>query len=493
MSKEKQQKEFIDIFISYCQGDNTPFIPEEDPGWVSDLHETLDTRLNQVRGEPCNIFRDPTLGGVGGTLLESIRTKIGNTSFLLIVVSPLYINSQWCNLEREAFFKKLGIEEGIKRVIRVDKLPVPPPPIPEELEDKYGYRFFEIDSETKKPFEISLRRDKDSARRFQGLINDLAYHIRDVLNYEPLVNKSKDNTVYLAETSTDMQEYRQEIARELLQRRYNILPDKPLSALPSQTSNSVKEHLKQSFLSIHIVGKEYEPLQREEDASVVELQFLEASKFCQNKELETLVWMPEDLESGDEKQNKLIEKIESDKNISDMIINKIEEFKIEINDRIELIKKKHDKDKVIIKPKGISIYLFCNKEDLSEESRGKKTNHITDIKETLYYEGYDVLMPDYLGSESEIKEIHQENLEDCHAILLYFGASNKKWNRDILRELRKHPDFEKNHPLLERCIYVEEDVEPPAIHVATIVQGKVLYSNESLKPFLHSLESKKTL
>jgi len=59
---------------------------------------------------------------------------------------------------------------------------------------------------------------------------------------------------------------------------------------------------------------------------------------------------------------------------------------------------------------------------------------------TSYFEG---LVSDYLGSESETKEIHQENLEDCDVILFYFGASNKKWNRDIVRALRKQPSRRK--------------------------------------------------
>jgi len=120
-------------------------------------------------------------------------------------------------------------------------------------------------------------------------------------------------------------------------------------------------------------------------------------------------------------------------------------------------------------------------------------NHISDIKEFLYYEGYDVLMPDYVGSESEIKEIHNENLEDCDAIIFYFGESNKKWNRDILRELRKHPDLNKMQPLMAKCIYVEKGIEPPATHLATIAEGKTVFSDKNLKPFLQILESAKTL
>ena len=97
-------------------------------------------------------------------------------------------------------------------------------------------------------------------------------------------------------------------------------------------------------------------------------------------------------------------------------------------------------------------------------------------------------MPDYLDSESETKKIHKENLKDCNAILIYFGASNKKWNRDSERELRKHPDFERKEPLQASCIYVEKGIAPPAIQLATVVHGKALFSNDSLKPFLQTLE-----
>ncbi len=490
--------EKYDIFISYCQDDNTPFIPGDDPGWVSDLHETLDTRLKQVRGESCKIFRDTELGGIGATLSDAIRKRIEDTTFLLVIVSPLYINSKWCNLERDAFINKFGVEEGINNIIRIDKLLDPPPPeqpeppLPQELENKYGYRFYENDPETNKPTEISLRKDKVSAKKFHAVINDIAYHLREVLNEEPPIDDSRKNTIYLADTSSDMQECRMEIERELSQRRYNIIPNKQLSTLHSETRNRAKECLERSFLSIHIVGKEYEPLQQYEDnQSIIELQFDEAIKMCSKNELKTLVWMPTGLEPSDQNQKKLIKKMQNDENKDDFIICTIEDFKTEINTVIDSKEREigYNEPK---EPKGKTVYLYCNKEDLSKDNRGKRTNHINDIKKTLYNEGYEVLTTEYEGDESEIKKIHQDYLKDCDAILLYLGASNRTWNRDVVIELRKHPDFDRSSPLLARGIYVEKDLDPPATQLATIIQGIDSYSSESLKRFLNKLESQHT-
>jgi|GEM_PF-5300270 len=491
MTQKNKQDEFIDIFISYNHDDNSKsYEDEDDPGWVADLHGKLDIRLKQIRGDACNIFRDPQLRGVGTTLSESLITKIENTNFLLVILSPLYINSDWCSKERDAFFEKYGAEEGVKRIIRIDKLPVDPP-LPGEFEDKLGYRFYEVDPEKKFPLEIGLRKGKDSARKFHEKINELAYSIRDVLNDEPPVNKKKDNTIYIAETNNSMQDYRSQIIRELTQRRFNIVPAKRLNQIPSKAVDKVDEYLEQSFLSIHIIGEEYEPMDPKDEISVVDLQFREASKFCKENKLKSLVWIPDDIEIKSEKQNDFIESLENDEHISDVIKSSIEGFKGEIEENIELIKanKNLADGRVSVKPKGETVYIFCNKEDLSNESRKKRSNHITDLKDYLYQEGFDVLMPDYLGSESEIQEFHYENLEDCDAMLFYFGTSNQKWNREQLRMLRKNPDFEQEHSLLTPFIYVEKGIEPPALHAVSVVQAEELFDNKRMKAFLQNLES----
>jgi hypothetical protein len=203
--------------------------------------------------------------------------------------------------------------------------------------------------------------------------------------------------------------------------------------------------------------------------------------------------MPRGLDASDDKQvnfekkKRFLENIEKDEHISDVVINTIEEFKTEVNDKISSLRKKEDT--VVPGPmgKGIYIYLLYSEKDLNKDQLAKETNHIDEIEDFLFRSGYDVLKPDYSGSESETEEIHNDNLEDCNAVLIYFGEADLKWNHDRLRELRKQPDLGSPEPLIAKSIYVESALEIPATHAATVLKSKSSFSEDCLSAFLKVL------
>jgi len=494
MNEKTQKNPQIDIFISYAHDDNLP----DDKGWVSDFHKLLEGRIRVIQGGKPNIWRDPVLSGVGNTLTDELKEKVQQSRFLLSIVSPCYVNSDWCDEERRAFIENYG-EEGVKRIIKIDKFPLAESiTLPTELNEKFSYRFYSIDDDNEVAEEICVGDDKSSDLKFKKLINQLATHIAKELSIQGGTklpdDVSRNNTVYLAETSTDMEENWDELRSELLKRGYNVIPDKPLSRVYDVLSKSVHEYLKQSFLSIHIVGDSYGLIPENTDKSVIELQFQIASEHCEKKEIDSIVWMPRGLDASDDKQvnsenkKRFLENIEKDEHISDVVINTIEEFKTEVNDKISSLRKK---EAPVVdsgaEPKIIYIYLFCSENDLDRDQLAKETNHINEIKNFLFRSGYEVLMPNYSGSESETEEIHKENLEDCDAVLIYFGEADLKWNHDRLRGLRKQPDLGSPEPLSAKGIYVESALEIPVTHAATVLKSKSNFSEDCLSAFFKVL------
>ncbi len=484
-----------DIFISYAHDDNLP----DDKGWVSDFHKLLEGRIRVIQGGKPNIWRDPVLSGVGNTLTDELKEKVQQSCFLLSVVSPCYVNSDWCEKERRTFIENYG-EEGVKRIIKIDKLPLAESlSLPTELEEKFSYRFYSIDDDTEIAEEICMGDDKSSDLKFKKLINQLATHIAKELSIQkgtkPQDDVSRDNTIYLAETSTDMEENWDELRSELLKRGYNVIPDKPLSRVYDVLNKSVHEYLENSFLSIHIVGDSYGLVPENADKSIIELQFQIASGHCEKKEIDSIVWMPQGLDTSDDKQvnfekNKsFLENIERDEFISDVVINTIEEFKTEVNDKISsLLKKDAPVSDSGTESKIFYIYLLCSESDLNSDQLAKETNHINEIKNLLFRSGYEVLMPNYSESVSETEEIHKENLEDCDAVLIYFGEADLKWNHDRLRQLRKQPDLGSPEPLSAKGIYVESALETPATHAATVLNSRSSFSEDCLSGFLKALQ-----
>ena len=65
----------------------------------------------------------------------------------------------------------------------------------------------------------------------------------------------------------------------------------------------------------------------------------------------------------------------------------------------------------------------------------------------LFDRGFEVIHPIFEGSESEIREYHEENLRVCHAALIFYGAGNEAWLRRKLREVQKSAAYGRIQPI----------------------------------------------
>ena len=66
---------------------------------------------------------------------------------------------------------------------------------------------------------------------------------------------SKGITVYLAETSSDVEADRETVKDVLLKSGYTVLPDQPLPADPAGLETAARDFLKRAMLSIHLIGQ----------------------------------------------------------------------------------------------------------------------------------------------------------------------------------------------------------------------------------------------
>src|SRR4051794_36840199 len=89
-----------DVFISYCHRDNKS--SSESGRWVDTFHEALKIRLGQLFAYDPIIWRDRKLDG-GDKFSQEIEDKIARTKIFMSVLSPSYINSEWCLRELNLF------------------------------------------------------------------------------------------------------------------------------------------------------------------------------------------------------------------------------------------------------------------------------------------------------------------------------------------------------------------------------------------------------
>src|SRR5260370_12149218 len=115
------------LFISYAHIDNQPLTPEQQ-GWVSRFHSSLEAVLSMRMGRKAEIWRDLKLSG-NDIFADEIVSQFPKTALLISVLTPRYIQSDWCTREVREFCEVAEQSGGLvvdnkSRVIKVIKTPV---------------------------------------------------------------------------------------------------------------------------------------------------------------------------------------------------------------------------------------------------------------------------------------------------------------------------------------------------------------------------------
>jgi hypothetical protein len=274
-----------DIFISYTHIDNQPLTEVSQKGWIDQFHFALETRLNQLIGEKSRVWRDKKLRG-NDEFDETITKQFPKTALLVSILSPRYLKSDWCLKELNEFFDAAEHSGGLRvqgksRVFKVIKTHVPLEEHPAELKGLLGYPFYEIEHGTDRPREFVIDpHDYETFKKFRLKLDDLAYEILDLLQVLRKNSSSPPGStpsasgeaIYLADTTSDLTELRNQIKRDLRQRGYSILPDKPLPLNLRDLKNAMRENLAASKLSVHLIGGAYGIVPEGAEHSIVRLQ-----------------------------------------------------------------------------------------------------------------------------------------------------------------------------------------------------------------------------
>jgi hypothetical protein len=175
----------IDIFISYAHSDDAPLIKGEE-GWVSKFHRALEVRLGQLMKDP-KILRDLKLQG-NDEFSEEIISKLRKSKILVAIISPRYLQSQWCMKELREFIKTAQSSGGIyvgnkSRIFKIAKTYVPHEEHPDEIRGLLGYDFFRFDrlDDNARPHEFMLEKGSPYYHEFIEKLNDLTYDIVDLI------------------------------------------------------------------------------------------------------------------------------------------------------------------------------------------------------------------------------------------------------------------------------------------------------------------------
>ncbi len=515
-----------DVFISYAHLDDKP-LDNGEVGWITEFHKLLQTRLEQTIGYELNIWRDERLTG-NEVFGPEIVAQFPKLKIMVSIITPRYVGSEWCKREMDEFYKAADSNGGISignksRIFKVIKTPVDkedieslPYQIHRIFDEILDYKFYIQEPATGKFKELARGSwvDNKIQQAFMDKLDDVAQDIAALIKK---LDKSENQQViqrkiYLAETSYDLQIYRDSLVRELQEAGFTVLPNKNLPLEIQKYTLGVQDFLNDSELSVHLVSAtNYAARPEGGDDSIVMIQNEVAAKKSANGTFNRIIWIPPVTEnaSTDEKmialQDAFVQKLKHDTELqkgADILLGPLEECKQAIFDTIKRMdeeeKARQDALKeavekanrvagagatVAIENKGSKlVYLVCDQRDL-DTTRA--------LEDAICESGNEVLLPIFEGDMAQLRQAHLDNLKLCDAVIIYYGAANYRWAGSIKSDLLRLPALSRTSPLKEKIIYLagppDKDKETFKANDFVIINGMAGFTPELLNNFFQKL------
>lgn len=441
-----------DLFISYSHRDNGD-------GWVDRFHARLKNRLGVELGREPSIWRDAKRLDGGDYFDDEIAQALARSKVLLSIISPSYLNSQYCAQELRYFSEAAVTNGGVRignrsRRVKVVKTWVERDRHPVELQEQTGYELCEKDLESGRPREFSQIEGGYKYQQYIDKVDDLVWYLTELLGdmdkRGPQLVPRPKLSVYLAQTTDDRTDDRARIAQELRDRGYEVLPNSELPRRAAAYRDAVRECLEQARLSVHLIGETYGTiLDGEEEKSVVYLQNELAAARSHEANLERIIWLPPGLTPTGNRQTRFVEQLQNDAEAqrgAEVLQRSFEDLKTRIVEKLTAPKLAPKPVTVTADPHDIAIiYLICDKPDFDD---------IKPIADYLFDKNYEVIKCAREGEQEQVIQYHKDRLLECDAALIYYGQGNEFWLHSKLSELRKVVGWGRPAPIACRAIYV---------------------------------------
>ena len=171
-----------DIFVSYARVDDLPESVTQE-GWVTTLVRGLKKRLAQKlgRNDAFTLWMDYELAGNVPFTPEIMHT-LQHSATLLLILSPGYLASKWCQQEMQTFLRTLRERTHAgSSVFIVERAALGEDRRPPELQELLGYRFWVVDREGRPPRILGDPRPHPDDVRYYDLLNDLSCDLAETL------------------------------------------------------------------------------------------------------------------------------------------------------------------------------------------------------------------------------------------------------------------------------------------------------------------------
>jgi len=494
------------LFISYAHLDNRT-TPDDDEGWVTRFHKYLETYLSQNIGEEAKIWRDERLRG-NDIFANEILKQFPKTAVLVSILSPRYLESEWCLREVNEFCRiaeengGLTVDDNKARVLNAMLKKVPAErreQLPAILKTALGYEFFYHETISNRELPLDPPFGKEIAEIYRRQIYFLAEDIAELIS--KLKQKDSGGTlpqvpckkprVYLAECGYDLRDDRERIRGELRAQGYITLPDQ-LARLPDLETDYMAEVgrlLDQCRLSVHLVGKSLGTVpDGPSKKPVVQLQNEVAAKKCEEGGLRRVIWLPEGTRSEQPEQQDFIEALQKVADLqrgADLVKADLETFKAALYAALQKLEKPEPS---IPKSDGAHlVYLICDERDRSATMT---------VRKFLKGQGRETQIPVFEGDAATVRHANQESLKQCDAVIVFYGAGDEAWKRTVENDVKKMKGYRGGKPLLASYTYLAGPLTADKkdlieLEEPNLINGLEGFSEAAMQPLLNDLQGLK--
>jgi len=429
--------------------------------WIRKFSEYLKILLKRLMTDPADIVLCEDFKIDKKQSINSLFDDKNKNPLLVLPVSPEIIaNMEFSEiLNRINEKSKKNPEYLVSGVYKVLMYPVSQNDQPDFLKKLRDYHLYDDTDTNNLPF-------APHQPAWQKLI-DIAYDISGSLlpkDAEAAISEStiKKSIVFLAETTKDQENVRDNIKRELTQSGYIVLPKNPLPSSPDLARDIINKSIEQSELTIHIVGNEYGELMTGSDVSLIEFQLDTVLKNETASGLAEIIWLPPDLRPESDSFNQYIDRLRKtalSSEFSEVIQAPVEVLKTMIRKKLSGTSQHTKIESESVITKGKFIYLI------------HEQNYIQDVKKISsdFQEG-DIQIVDSvrLGSVENPVKWHRENLVACDGVLIYYPGDNTPWINSKLVDIVKAPGYGRTKPFREKIILVSDKFKDSLNNIANV-------------------------
>lgn len=410
----------------------TEKLSEEDMNWVKNFQSILKVSINQIVKQEVNIVN---------SLISNENVDLNSFQFTFQFI----FNN---NYEEEKCFQNIIDCNKISLVQILCKPDIKFRGIKKDQHFR-TYKFYESSS-VRTNFSLKI----ESLKNESWLkILDITLEIKKQIVDSKRVGKPNES-IYIAETSSDQKSNRETLVREFNHIGYNVFPNEELSNDMLDYSDNVHELMNKCFISIHIIGNTYSPLINNVEISKVELQNDIFSEVVAAKpELKRYVWIPPNIKPKSEKQRQYIESfkrnIELLKN-TEIIQTPIEVFKSIIENSLRIKDKTEHLGKEV-KGSAHQAYIISN---------NNSTKKVSELSKELGKKNIGVLESLQSGSKIDLIHDHKNNLINSDFLFIYYSSDNEQWLNSKISDIIKSPGFGKQKEFKFKAVLVDTDKKP---------------------------------